>query len=124
MEIQGKIIAVLELKKGTNDAGKEWRNQEAVVSSDTDGQYPTDLAFTMFNDKIVDLKVGDEVKVQYDAKSREGKGKWAGRWFTNINAWAVDKIVAGSKGAKTEIPAVPPIDELATSNSDDDDLPF
>lgn len=120
MEITGKIVAVLDEKSGTSKTGKEWKSQEAVVSSDEDSQYPTCVAFTMFGDKIVPLKVGDNVKVHLDVKSREGEGKWAGRWFTNITAWAVDKIVAG---AKTEIPDVPPIDELPTDNGGDD-MPF
>ena len=75
----------------------------------------------LFGDKVNECpNVGEEVKVSFDAESRE----WNGKWFTHLNAWKVERQgvqatqqpVYQQQQAQTQpqAPATPP----------DDDLPF
>lgn len=83
MEITGKIFAVLEEKTGEGKNGT-WHSQDAVL--ETVEQYPKKVAFNMYGDKIVNLRIGQEVNVSFDIESKE----FNGRWFTNLKAWKVE----------------------------------
>lgn len=91
MEITGKIIAVLPAQGGTSKTGNEWKKQEYVI--ETHDQYPKKVCFQIFGaDKIeqANILAGEELKVFFDIESRE----YQGRWFTNINAWRVERATA------------------------------
>ncbi|MCD8044821.1 MAG: DUF3127 domain-containing protein [Tannerellaceae bacterium] len=91
MEITGKIIAVLPAQGGTSKTGNEWKKQEYVI--ETHDQYPKKVCFQIFGaDKIeqANIQAGEELKVFFDIESRE----YQGRWFTNINAWRVERATA------------------------------
>ena len=93
MEVQGKIISVLDLKGGTSKTGKEWKKQEYVM--ETSEQYPKKICFSVFGeDKIAtaDIHELDEVKISFDIDSHE----FNGRWFTEIKAYKVEKVVNGA----------------------------
>ena len=83
MEISGKIIAVLEEKSGEGKNGT-WRSQDAVI--ETVEQYPKKIAFNMYGDKIVPVKIGQEATISFDIESKE----FNGRWFTDLKAWKVE----------------------------------
>ena len=110
-----------ESKSGT------FQTREFVVT--TDGTYPQFVKFQCVQDKcgIVDgFKEGDKMKVYFDLRGRE----WQGKYFTNLNAWKVDKLSATSQPEpKSTIPS----DSFAHLKADDepqdlygtvDDLPF
>lgn len=112
LKIKGKIVKILEVEKGTSQAGKEWKKQNFVI--DTGSQYNPEVCFQLFGDeKIENLKkynkVGQEVEVHFNVSSREYNGKY----YHNLDAW---KIVKAS-----EEKASP---ELNKSDTDTDDLPF
>lgn len=93
MEITGKIIAVLPEQGGVSKTGNEWKKQEYVL--ETYDQYPKKVCFQIFgNDKIEQaaIQAGEDLTVYFDIDSRE----YNGRWFTNINAWKVERANAGS----------------------------
>jgi Protein of unknown function (DUF3127). len=101
MEITGKIIAVLPEQGGTSKNGNEWKKQEYVL--ETYDQYPKKVCFQIFGaDRIAqaDIKVGEDLNVFFDIESRE----YQGRWYTNINAWKVDRVSAQTS---PEAPANP-----------------
>jgi hypothetical protein len=88
MEISGKIIAVLPAVGGTSRLGNEWKKQEYVL--ETHEQYPKKVCFQIFGADKIDqaaIREGEEVTVSIDIESRE----YQGRWFTNINAWKVER---------------------------------
>lgn len=86
MELQGKTVAVLDLLSGTSKAGNAFRKREFVI--ETEGQYPKKVCLQLFGERVNECpNVGDEVKVSFDAESRE----WQGRWFTQLSAWKVEK---------------------------------
>lgn len=114
MELQGKTVAVLELVSGTSNAGNPWQKREFVI--ETPGQYPKKICFLLFGDKVNECpQVGETVKVSFDIESRE----WNTRWFTNLNAWKVERqqgADSASLRSRTEqpqqpAPATPPADE-------------
>lgn len=99
MEVTGKIIAVLPVQGGTSKAGSEWKKQEYVL--ETHDQYPKKVCFQLFGADRIDqaaIQPGEELTVSFDIDSRE----YQGRWFTNINAWRIDRAVAGAPGGMPE----------------------
>ena len=89
MEIQGKVIAVLEPKSGVGKAtGNAWMAQEYVI--ETHEQYPKKLCFEVFGeDKIrqFNIQLGEELTVYFDINANE----WQGRYYNRIRAWRVDR---------------------------------
>lgn len=86
MNIKGKTKAVLPIENGTSKSGNAWQKGGFVIT--TEGQYPKDVAFTLFNDKVsLCPKVGEEVDVHFDLSSRE----YNGRWYSEITAYRVDR---------------------------------
>lgn len=113
MELQGKCIAALAIESGTSKSGNAWQKQNFVI--ETAGQYPKKVCFQLFGDKVNDCpNVGEEVKVSFDAESRE----WNGKWFTQLNAWKVER-----QGAQPA-PQQPQYAQAAPSTPPADDLPF
>ncbi|MCQ2254636.1 MAG: DUF3127 domain-containing protein [Bacteroidaceae bacterium] len=96
MEIQGKIIAVLDKRSGTSArTGNTWAVQEYVV--ETHDQYPRKCMFNVFGeDKInnFNIQIGDEVTVSFDIDARE----YNGRWYNDVRAWNVVKGAAPMPG--------------------------
>ncbi len=88
MEITGRIIQVLPEVGGTSKAGNEWKKQEYIL--ETQDAYPKKICFQIFGaDRIKEaaIQAGETLTVSFDIESRE----YQGRWFTNINAWKVDR---------------------------------
>ena len=119
MEITGRIIAVLPVQGGISKNGNEWKKQEYVL--ETHDQYPKKVCFQIFGADRID---------QADIDSRE----YQGRWFTNINAWKVERPMAAAPqsapGAMTPENVVPASAPAASAVPDFgpanpiDDLPF
>lgn len=86
MELHGKCIVALPIESGTSKSGNAWQKRNFVI--ETAGQYPKKVCMQLFGDKVNECpNVGEEVKVSFDAESRE----WNGRWFTQLNAWKVER---------------------------------
>jgi hypothetical protein len=122
MEISGKIIAVLPEQGGTSKSGNEWKKQEYVL--ETFEQYAKRVCFQIFGaDRIEQaaIKMGEDVTVSFDIESRE----YQGRWFTNINAWKVERTAGAPAPMDNPAPAAaasePPVFPQANEK---DDLPF
>ena len=132
MDISGKIIAILPEQGGISKSGNEWKKQEYVL--ETYDQFPKKICFQFFGaDRIAqaNIRMGEDITVYFDIESRE----YQGRWFTNINAWKVDrKATAGGSFAQPpqSVPPhfMPPSAPLAPAAPDfppppeKDDLPF
>lgn len=89
MEIQGKVIAVMEPKSGVSNAsGNPWMLQEYVI--ETHDQFPRKMLFEVFGEEKIrqfSIQVGEELTVFFDINARE----WNGRYFNSIRAWRVDR---------------------------------
>lgn len=115
--VSGQITQILPLQSGVSKAGKEWQKQEFVI--ETEEQFPRNVCFTLFGDKISILEgynQGDQVEVSFNLESRE----YNGRWFHNINAWKIDRIQNNAENTPPEF--IP--EDLPQEGEKADDLPF
>ncbi|WP_159520149.1 DUF3127 domain-containing protein [Sunxiuqinia indica] len=118
LEVKGKINQILDVNSGVSKAGKEWKKREFVL--ETDDQFPKQVCFTLFNDKISlleGLNSGEDVNVSFSVESRE----FNGRWYHNINAWRIDRL---TPGASQDVPPEFSPDDIPPEAGDKDDLPF
>lgn len=125
-EVEGTLHKVfpIESKSGT------FQTREFVITSD--GQYVQYIKFQAVQDRcgIVDnFKEGERVKVYFDLRGRE----WQGKYFTNLNAWRVEKVAANApqNNATNDSLNEPPrfseyssFESSSPTFSGDDDLPF
>lgn len=140
MEIQGKIIAVLEKRSGTSArTGNTWAVQEYVV--ETHDQYPRKCMFNVFGEDKINsfaIQIGDEVTVSFDIDARE----YNNRWYNDVRAWNVTKgaavqaaapapqaapaqtSFAAPQPAVQAAPAQPAADPFTSDGASGDDLPF
>ncbi|MBP5170679.1 MAG: DUF3127 domain-containing protein [Bacteroidales bacterium] len=124
MEIKGKIIKKLPLQSGEGRNGN-WQRQEYVL--EYGDRYPKQMCFSLRGDKIdqYPLEIDQEVVVSFDVESRE----YNGRYYTNVNAWKVDKADAQPAA---DAPAAEPRSAFGqpaapadfSATDDKDDLPF
>ena len=102
-EIEGTLHKLYEVESKS----ASFQTREFVIS--TEGTYPQFVKFQAVQDRtcIVDgLKEGDKIKVFFDLRGRE----WQGKYFTNLNAWKVEKM------AKVEVPASQDSNGMPPSN--------
>lgn len=141
MEIQGKIIAVLNPQTYTPQKnGNTYVTNQFVI--ETQGQYPKKVAFKVMGEdkfKQMQIAVGGFYNVSFDVESRE----WQGKWFTECQAWravrmdgqqaaapapaANDGTTTGnspSAPAPTSAPAASPMPENNGIGDGSDNLPF
>lgn len=96
-----------------------------------DGKYPQMVKFETVRDKIDQLNtlsIGDELKVTFDVRGNEYKG----RYYVNLNAWKIESSGGGNGGgggAPGEAPSDPPPSSFDSSfdsepDPSDDDIPF
>lgn len=116
LELTGLVIAKLKPEDGVSKAGKAWNKQDFVI--ETEEQFPKKVCFTLFGDKtdlISRIGEGERVKVKFSAESREFNGKW----FHNLNSFAVDVILDDNRGESN-------IDALKKKDDSEEDtgLPF
>lgn len=116
MEIKGKVIAVLDVKKGVSKStGNAWKSQDYVL--ETQDLYPKHVCFNVWGDNIdaFAIKVGDVLTVSIDIDAHEYEGKW----FNQIRAWKVEKDSDNTTPVEPSITPVEPSQEPKK-----DDLPF
>jgi single-strand DNA-binding protein len=98
-----------------------------------DGKYPQMVKFETVRDKIDQLNtlsIGDELKVTFDVRGNEYKG----RYYVNLNAWKIESSGGGNGGgggggAQGEAPSDPTPSSFDSSfdsepDPSDDDIPF
>ena len=124
MELEGKVIAVLEPRGGVSKAGNNWKAQEYVI--ETHEAYPRKMCFDVFGeDKInqFNIQLGEELVVSFDIDARE----WQGRWFNSIRAWKVERKDAQQPVPEDSAVPFPPMSAAPvdfSAGDEKDDLPF
>ncbi len=131
MELQGKIIHVLEPREGSNERGN-WKTQDFVL--ETQGEYPRKMMFNVWGiDRLEKFNIseGQIVTVAFDIDAHE----YNGRWYNRIRAYNVQQIQAstpqGAAPYNDYAPQVPPAPIAPTAPAPEppqaesiDDLPF
>ena len=104
MQIEGKLIKILEAESGTSKNGKAWSKQSCLI--ETSEKYNNLVCVTAFGDDNINslnkLKVNDNVQIWCNVYSRE----YNGRYFNQIDGWRFSK--SGNEFVTT----------------DDNDIPF
>ena len=122
-EVNGKLLKKFETEKKTDT----FQAREFVIEIDEGSQYPQFIKFQLVQDRcgiIDEYNEGEPIKVHFDLRGRE----WNEKYFTNLNAWRVEKVQAGSDTPPPpdedfSFPAAEP--EAGGANVQaDDDLPF
>lgn len=99
-----------------------------------DGKYPQMVKFETVRDKIDQLNtlsIGDELKVTFDVRGNEYKG----RYYVNLNAWKIESSGGGQGGGGGHggdpgaAPSDPPPSSFDSSFDNEtevseDDIPF
>jgi hypothetical protein len=124
MEITGKLSQVLPEQTGQGRNGT-WVKISFVL--ETQDQYPKKICIDAWGDKADVVKgfaVGDLLKVDFDAESRE----YNGRWYTNLKAWRMEKQGENTAAPAGDNPPLPNFEEPSSSSETSfeptDDLPF
>ncbi len=126
MEIEGKIVEVLEPKTGQSARGP-WKKQEIIL--ETEDAYPKKVCLINWNDKvdISGLQPGNRAKASINIESRE----YNGNWFTDVKIWRVEALGADTTPPPSNDPPpfsgeTPPDTGWSASNDSEegDPLPF
>jgi single-strand DNA-binding protein len=127
----GKLIRVFEAEQRTGS----FTSREFVI--EVAGQYPQFIKFQLVQDRVDIVnahKIDDQVTVHFDLRGRE----WQGKYFTNLQAWKVERAGDGvddGTTTQTHAPAKPeaaPMDWTSevgengeqVQRDDNGDLPF
>ncbi len=125
-EIEGLVHKVFPTEAKT----ESFQAREFVIN--TEGNYPQFVKFQLTQDRcaLVDgYQEGEKIKVYFDLRGRE----WQGKYFTNLNAWKVEKAAAPAQADFPSYEDAPPagFEEFnggntnsAASPPDLEDLPF
>ena len=115
MQLTAKLFQILPIQTGTGKNG-EWKKQDIIV--ETDGQFAKKICISIWGDKINEsiLKIGNNLKIDFDIESREYNGKW----YTDVKAWKVE-MEGGMQEMNNQLPS-----EFGNSIPifEEDDSPF
>ena len=123
-EVEGKLLR----KYDTESKSASFQAREFVIEI-PDGNYPQFVKFQLTQDRcalIDSCEEGEQIKVHFDLRGRE----WQGKYFTNLNAWRIEKATAAtapapaatSGGSDFDFPTASDEPPLPAGNNDD--LPF
>lgn len=120
MEIEGNIIQILPLQKGSSSRG-EWQKQDFIL--ETQDQYPKKVCISVWNNKIeVESYLNTSVRVSINIESRE----FNERWYTDVKAWKIESL--SGAGSAPDSPPSGAVENGPSANEDDgeelEDLPF
>ncbi len=124
-----EIIGKLHKKFGTEQKTPSFSTREFVIYTE-DEQYPQYIKFQLTQDRctIIDsYQEGEKLKVHFDLRGRE----WQGKYFTNLNAWRIEKVDSANTQGNDSFTDTPfptemdaPAEESDSEGSFNDDLPF
>ena len=122
-EIEGNLVKKFDTESKTSS----FQTREFVIT--TEGTYPQFVKFQLTQDKcqvIDEYQENEKIKVFFDLRGRE----WQGKYFTNLNAWRVEKVSQGTADAPAaasgdgSFPSASDEPSFSSAASSDDDLPF
>ena len=124
-ELEGKLHKKFETESKT----ATFQAREFVIFLE-DGNYPQYIKFQLTQDRcalIDNFNEGEILKITFDLRGRE----WNDKYFTNLNAWKVDKAATEATPPPDAAPFPEdnqlPGNENLDNNANDmpeDDLPF
>ncbi|WP_091509740.1 DUF3127 domain-containing protein [Flexibacter flexilis] len=121
-----KIKGKMYVKQDVQQVSEKFRKREFVLEI-TEGNYSEYPKFQLINDKcalIDSVSVGEEVEVSFSLKGKPFQSKTGETlYFTNLDAWRIEKPAAQGYGNANTPPDAPYFNEIP-DNLPDDNLPF
>ncbi len=118
-EVEGKLTKKYE----TENKSGSFQAREFVIEVES-GTYPQFVKFQLVQDRcglIDEYQEGQGIKVHFDLRGRE----WQGKYFTNLNAWRIEKpSTSSTPPPSSSNESFPSASDEPTSLGDVDDLPF
>jgi len=126
-EITGKLI----IKEDTQVISDRFKKREFVILKEENngGSVFTDhIKFQLTQDRcdlIEGFQVEDEINVSFNIRGNKWEKNGNVSYFTNLDAWKIDTVQAGS-GEIPEAPAFPTSSDesFPSAEGGEDDLPF
>ena len=129
LEVEGKLVQLLEKRSGVSASGTNWTSQDFVI--EIPGQYVSNAVFNVYGDRVQldQFQIGEYVKVSFDIRGREYQGKW----YNTLNCWKLERPSAGTtapqQAAAAPQPAAQPAPTAPAGPAEQpqqgsDDLPF
>lgn len=122
-EVEGKLYKKFDTQQVTDS----FRKREFVVEIQ-DGAYPQLIKFQMTQnncEKLDGFEEAKQIKVTFSLKGREYTKEGRTTYFTNLDAWRVEKIGSDAPQSAPESSFPSATDEPSGMDTPDtDDLPF
>ena len=124
-ELTGKLIEKFEITQISDTFKKREFVIERVENTSGGMEFIDQIKFQLTQDRcgIIDsMDIDDEIRVSFNIRGRKWEKDDRVSYFTNLEAWKIEKIAGTSDGLPPPSPPVneedvPPLDES-------DDLPF
>ena len=130
MEATGKLHTIYETKQ----VSERFTKREFVVELADNPKYPQVVLFQLTGDRVTqldDMKVGDQVRIEFSLRGREWKSpKGEVKYFNSLDVWKIEPLRAsrGRGGDPRDMDAPPPrMDESNFGDpriGDAEDIPF
>jgi hypothetical protein len=111
----------------TEQVSEKFRKRTIVLKTDTDTQYPQEVAFQLSQDRCdtiekYGIKVGQSVTISYNLRGRRWDDPKTGipKWFNTLDAWRIEAAQGQTQAEPTDIASQFPTEAPAEST----DLPF
>lgn len=124
-ELSGKVIEVGPVQQ----KGESFKKREFVIEVSESGsagrEFINYVKFQCIQDRtdIIDESyLNDNVKVSFNIKGNKWEKDGQVSYFTNLDAWRIEKASAGTAPADDLPP--PLLDDMPPENEEMDDLPF
>ena len=126
MTLTGKIVAILEARRGVSSrTGNNWMVQEYVL--EVTGVYVTKCLFSVFGEdriKLFNIHEGDNLTIHFDIDARE----FNGRWYNDVRAYNVVRGNVQPAIVPNDVPKQvqpePAFPQKSIFLNDEEELPF
>ncbi|MGN1245588.1 MAG: DUF3127 domain-containing protein [Muribaculaceae bacterium] len=99
----GRIKSIGGIVTGTSKNGNQWQKRECVLDTTTNVQFPSELQFELFNDRISMLDAfapGMLVEITFEVESKQmQKMDGTPYWRHDVRVWQVNPCNGASQGA-------------------------
>lgn len=123
-ELTGKLI----VKEDTVNISDRFKKREFVIDvpNDRNPEWNDTIKFQTTQDRtelIEPYNLGDEIKVAFNIRGNKWERDGKVNYFTNLEAWRIDKVGAGGGSAPSAAPLPNQPDALPPEEGEDD-FPF
>jgi hypothetical protein len=124
-ELTGRLIEKFEITQISDTFKKREFVVERVENTSGGMEFKDQIKFQLTQDRcgIIDsMDIDDEIRISFNIRGRKWEKDDRVSYFTNLEAWRIEKIAGTSEGPP--IPSAPQKEEDIPPIDESDDLPF